>query len=101
MYPEFFSENPDSKNPEYQTQCGIYKPNCGLSELVMRCAPRLASPRLANPNAPAHSLSSWGHDEYMYQVCVGNKCTLPQEALVRHVACMLCSAKRLTRALST
>lgn len=83
MYPEFFSENPDSKNPEYHTQCGIYKPNCGLSELVMRCAPRLA-----DLNASAHFLYSWGHDEYMYQVCVGNKCTLPQEALVRRVMCM-------------
>jgi len=24
---------------------------------------------------------SWGHDEYMYQVCVGNKSTLPLPAL--------------------
>lgn len=26
---------------------------------------------------------SWGHDEYMYQVCIGNGCTLPDAALVR------------------
>lgn len=23
----------------------------------------------------------WGHDEYMYQICIHNKCTLPPEAL--------------------
>lgn len=38
---------------------GIYKPNCGLNNLMM----------------------SFGHDEYMYRVLVGNNCTLPKEAL--------------------
>ena len=36
VYPEFFKENPDHTHPEYSTECGIYKPNCGLSELIMR-----------------------------------------------------------------
>lgn len=46
VYPEFFSANPDHTNPEYNTQYGIYKPNCGLRNVHM----------------------SWGHDEYVYQM---------------------------------
>src|SRR5688572_24660864 len=30
VYPEFFSLNPDSTNPEYNTKLGIYSKNCGL-----------------------------------------------------------------------
>lgn len=41
------------------TKYGIYKPNCGLNEVLL----------------------SFGHDEYLYQVLVGNGCTLPEEAL--------------------
>ena len=41
------------------TKCGIYQPNCGLSEVLM----------------------SFGHDEYFYHVLVGNGCKLPEEAL--------------------
>ena len=37
----------------------MYSPNCGLSNVVM----------------------SFGHDEYMYRVLVGNNTTLPEEAL--------------------
>ena len=32
VYPEYFSENPDSVNSLYQTQLGIYEKNCGLSQ---------------------------------------------------------------------
>jgi inositol oxygenase len=46
VFPEFFSANPDSKVPEYQTQYGIYTPNCGLDKVHL----------------------SWGHDEYIYTV---------------------------------
>jgi len=59
VFSKFFSENPDSKNPTYQTKLGIYETNCGIENLQM----------------------SWGHDEYMYMICVGNGCTLPPEAL--------------------
>jgi len=55
----FFSENPDFQNPQYNTEYGIYQPNCGLDNLQM----------------------SWGHDEYMYQVLVHNKCTVPKAGL--------------------
>ncbi|MEZ6058912.1 MAG: inositol oxygenase family protein [Planctomycetaceae bacterium] len=46
VYPEFFSANPDSSVPAYQTQCGIYEAGCGLDNVLM----------------------SWGHDEYLYHV---------------------------------
>jgi inositol oxygenase len=59
VYSEFFLENPDKDKPNYSSRYGIYQPNCGLDNVVM----------------------SWGHDEYMYQVCVGNGCTLPEEGL--------------------
>lgn len=37
----------------------MYKPNCGIENLLL----------------------SWGHDEYLYRVLVHNKTTLPKEAL--------------------
>lgn len=46
VFPEFFAANPDSKVPEYQTECGIYSRNCGLDKVHL----------------------SWGHDEYVYLV---------------------------------
>src|SRR5436305_708606 len=46
VFPEFFAANPDSKVPEYQTDSGIYEPNCGLDKVHL----------------------SFGHDEYIYQV---------------------------------
>ena len=46
VYPEFFADNPDAANPEYQTECGIYTPHCGLDNVLL----------------------SWGHDEYLYHV---------------------------------
>src|SRR6187402_2940505 len=30
VYPEFFEDNPDSKDPRYNTKYGIYEPGCGL-----------------------------------------------------------------------
>jgi inositol oxygenase len=56
VYPEFFSANPDSANPEYQTKYGIYSPNCGLDAVNL----------------------SWGHDEYVYQMM---KDYLPEQGL--------------------
>ncbi|CAG0895983.1 unnamed protein product [Darwinula stevensoni] len=54
-----FHLNPDYNHPKYKTKYGTYSPNCGLDDVLM----------------------SWGHDEYMYQVLVHNKSTLPEEAL--------------------
>jgi len=56
VFPEFFQDNPDSRNPEYSTGLGIYDRNIGLQ----------------------HVLMSWGHDEYLYHVV---KDFLPDEAL--------------------
>jgi len=56
VYPEFFSQNPDSKDERYNTQYGVYQPNCGLDNVLL----------------------SWGHDEYVYQMM---KEYLPEPAL--------------------
>src|SRR6267142_1491142 len=55
VFPEFFAANPDSKIPEYQTEYGIYEPNCGLDKVHL----------------------SFGHDEYIYQA---TRRYLPEEA---------------------
>ncbi len=56
VYSEFFPLNPDSQNPELQTQHGVYAPHCGLDAVHM----------------------SWGHDEYLYHLLRDH---LPMEAL--------------------
>lgn len=55
VFPSYFSVNPDSQIPLYQTDLGIYSEGCGFDNLLM----------------------SWGHDEYLYQVV---KDYLPEEA---------------------
>ncbi|KAI0376917.1 DUF706-domain-containing protein [Hypomontagnella monticulosa] len=55
---ETFAANPDSRDPVYSTQFGIYSPGCGLDNVML----------------------SWGHDEYLYHV-VKDQSTLPPEAL--------------------
>lgn len=59
VYSEFNYLNADMKNQKYNTDFGIYKPNCGLDNV--KC--------------------SWGHDEYLYQILKHNKINLPEEAL--------------------
>ncbi|XP_037110309.1 inositol oxygenase isoform X1 [Syngnathus acus] len=54
-----FQENPDDTNPSYNSKYGIYKPNCGLDNVLL----------------------SWGHDEYLYRVLQFNKCSIPEEGL--------------------
>jgi inositol oxygenase len=56
VFSEFFSDNPDSKDPQFQSACGIYTAGCGLDNVQL----------------------SWGHDEYLYQV---TKAYLPESAL--------------------
>lgn len=56
VFPQYFSENPDSLNPQYQTRLGVYEEHCGLDNVHL----------------------SWGHDEYIYHVV---KDFLPDEAL--------------------
>jgi inositol oxygenase len=59
VFPEFFKENPDSSDPVYSSELGIYSPKCGFSSMDF----------------------SFGHDEYLYQVFVRNGCKLPPQAL--------------------
>ena len=61
VYPELFSENPDSRNPDYATSLGIYQEGCGLDEVDM----------------------SWGHDEYLYHV-VKDYLPAPGLAMIRY-----------------
>jgi len=59
VYSEFLKENVDSKDPRYNTENGIYQPQCGIENIDI----------------------TWGHDEYMYQVCVHNNCKIPKKGL--------------------
>ena len=56
VFPKFFADNPDSQNSRFQSATGVYEPGCGLDRVMM----------------------SWGHDEYIYNVC---KDYLPEEGL--------------------
>ena len=56
VFPEFFRDNPDSRNSIYQSRLGIYSEGCGLDNVDL----------------------SWGHDEYLYHVV---KDYLPEPAL--------------------
>ena len=56
VFHEFFSENPDTREPRYAGATGMYEPGCGLDAVTM----------------------SWGHDDYLARVLEGR---LPAEAL--------------------
>jgi len=56
VFPKFFADNPDFKNPKYRAPLGVYQEGCGLANVDL----------------------SWGHDEYLYHVV---KDYLPAEAL--------------------
>ncbi|MFN0127034.1 MAG: inositol oxygenase family protein [Verrucomicrobiales bacterium] len=55
VFPQYFADNPDSQDPRYQTDLGVYEAGCGLDQVQL----------------------SWGHDEYIYHV---TKDYLPEEA---------------------
>ncbi|XP_016191666.1 inositol oxygenase 4-like [Arachis ipaensis] len=59
VHHKYFKENPDSKNPAYNTKDGVYSKGCGLDNVLM----------------------SWGHDDYMYMVAKENGTTLPSPGL--------------------
>ncbi len=64
VFHEAFSENPDTQDARYQTELGIYQPNCGLDQVLM----------------------SWGHDEYLYHV-VKDYMPLPGLYMIRYHSC--------------
>ncbi|CAL1388019.1 unnamed protein product [Linum trigynum] len=59
VHHKLFTENPDYKNPEYNTKFGVYSEGCGLNNVMM----------------------TWGHDDYMYLVAKENDTTLPSAGL--------------------
>jgi len=59
VFAEFFVDNPDLRNPLYQTDLGIYRERCGFENVVM----------------------SYGHDQYLYDVCKWNGVKLSDRAL--------------------
>jgi inositol oxygenase len=56
VFHQFFSDNPDSREPRHQSRLGVYEEDGGLDRVHL----------------------SWGHDEYLYHVV---KDHLPEEAL--------------------
>lgn len=56
VFPKFFADNPDSQDARYRSRLGVYADGAGLDNVVL----------------------SWGHDEYIYNVC---KDYLPDEGL--------------------
>jgi inositol oxygenase len=56
VFPEYFAANPDSHNPLFQSELGVYQRNCGLANVHM----------------------SWGHDAYGAKVM---EPYLPEEAI--------------------
>lgn len=64
VFYDAFDANPDKQVDEYQTECGIYQPHCGLDQLLL----------------------SWGHDEYLYHV-VKDYLPAPALAMIRYHSC--------------
>ncbi|KAF7341739.1 hypothetical protein MSAN_02072700 [Mycena sanguinolenta] len=58
VLPETFANNPDSRDEVYSTKYGVYKPHCGLDNVML----------------------SWGHDEYLYHI-LKEQSSLPEEGL--------------------
>ncbi len=61
VFHEFFADNPDSANPDYASELGVYSRNCGLDNVHL----------------------SWGHDEYLYHV-VKDYLPAPALAMIRY-----------------
>ncbi len=61
VYPEFFADNPDRRDPRLQSPCGVYGHGCGLRNVHL----------------------SWGHDEYLYQV-VKDRMPEPAQYMIRY-----------------
>jgi len=67
VFPEFNTLNPDYCNSAYNTEYGIYSPNCGFENLKF----------------------AYGHDEYVYRMVIANGTTIPKEglAMLRYHSC--------------
>jgi len=67
VFPEFNKLNADCDHEIYDTEYGIYSPNCGFENLKF----------------------AYGHDEYVYRMVVANNTTIPKEglAMLRYHSC--------------
>jgi len=67
VMPAFNELNSDMKDERYNTDIGIYTPQCGMHNLTY----------------------AYGHDEYLYNMLVHNRATLPAEgmAMIRFHSC--------------
>jgi inositol oxygenase len=61
VYPEFFADNPDRRDPRLQSPCGVYEQGGGLRNVQL----------------------SWGHDEYLYHV-VKDHLPEPAQYMIRY-----------------
>jgi inositol oxygenase len=59
VLPQFNQLNPDMADSRYNSELGIYEPNCGLSALKF----------------------AYGHDEYLFHMVIANKTLIPPEGL--------------------
>ncbi|XP_053175111.1 inositol oxygenase isoform X1 [Scomber japonicus] len=87
-----FLDNTDDKNPYYNTEHGIYEPNCGLEHVFMswghdgkrghpiktyKCVPLLNS----FLTMMLYLIPAFLSSEYLYRVMKFNNCTIPEEGL--------------------
>jgi len=59
VFPHFNESNPDASDERYNSELGMYSAACGMNNVLM----------------------AYGHDEYLYQMLVANKTTIPIEGL--------------------
>ena len=67
VLPYLNSLNPDMSDSRYNTENGIYEPHCGFKNLKF----------------------AYGHDEYLYHMCIANRCIIPEAglAMIRYHSC--------------
>jgi inositol oxygenase len=67
VFPHYNELNADETDPRYNTEYGIYEPNCGFDNLKL----------------------AYGHDEYLYRMVIANGTTIPVEglAMIRYHSC--------------
>src|SRR5262249_49884635 len=54
---ELFADNPDCRVPDYQTPCGIYRPGCGLDNVLMSCGNHQSLSQVAKDDRPDEALA--------------------------------------------
>ena len=67
VLPHLNALNPDMLDARYNTELGIYEPHCGMASVIY----------------------AYGHDEYLYNMVLANKTTIPEEglAMIRYHSC--------------